>query len=152
MSVDTQQKVSSTSSSTFPSSSHTSFPDNVPTAPLVTISLPRLLSSDHEEQSKLYEASKGLGFFYLDMRGSKVGEAIRSDANTLFGVAEDFFNLPLEDKKQFDFAAQGSYYGYKGMGAEVIDGKGTKDRNEIYNVHSNGFRKSSPSYANHMPP
>jgi isopenicillin N synthase-like dioxygenase len=110
------------------------FPDNVPVAPLVTISLSKLLQGDENEHAELFQAAKSLGFFYLDMRGCPEGETLLQQANAMFDLAQDFFALPEEEKKKYDFAAQGKYFGYKGLGKEVIDGKGTKDRNEIYNV------------------
>lgn len=111
-----------------------SFPDNVPTAPLVTIRLKNLIDQDVHEKGRLFEASKSLGFFYLDMRGCEEGEALLDGSNTMFDLIEKFYNLPVEEKLKYDFAAEGSYFGYKGLGAEVIDGKGTRDKNEIYNV------------------
>jgi isopenicillin N synthase-like dioxygenase len=111
-----------------------SFPDDVPTAPLVTISLRKLLSHDGAENERLFEASKSLGFFYLNMTGCEEGEALLNGSSTMFDLMEELYELPLEEKLKYDFAAAGSYFGYKGMGAEVIDGKGTKDKNEIYNV------------------
>lgn len=61
------------------------------------------------------------------------------DADTMFNVIQGFFELPTNVKKQFDFADQGKYFGHKSVHAEVIDGKGTKDRNEIYNVRNRPF-------------
>jgi isopenicillin N synthase-like dioxygenase len=61
------------------------------------------------------------------MRGCADGESLLQDADTMFGLMQDFFELPAEEKKKFDFTESGGYFGYKGMGAEVIDGKGTKD-------------------------
>ena len=110
------------------------FPEDVNCAPLVTLRLLRLLDGDTAEHSRLYEASKNFGFFYLDLRGCEEGLGLLDSANALFDVSRDFFDLPLEQKQQFDFAEQAKYYGYKGIGAEVIDGKGTLDRNEIYNI------------------
>lgn len=111
-----------------------SFPDDVSTAPLVTIRLKELLSQNGVENERLFEASKSLGFFYLDMTGCEEGEALLDGSSTMFDLMEKLYALPLEEKLKYDFAAAGSYFGYKGMGAEVIDGKGTKDKNEIYNV------------------
>ncbi|KAF2877080.1 hypothetical protein BDV95DRAFT_625136 [Massariosphaeria phaeospora] len=111
-----------------------SFPDDVPTAPLVTLSLNKLVAEDAEEKARFFEASKSLGFFYLDMRGCAEGEELLDGANDMFDLMEEFYGLPVEEKLKYDFAAQGSYFGYKGIGAEVIDGKGTKDKNEIYNI------------------
>jgi isopenicillin N synthase-like dioxygenase len=111
-----------------------SFPTDVPTAPLVTISLKNLVSDDGQEKKRLFEASKSLGFFYLDLRECADGEALLGGSDEIFDLNERFYSLPIEEKNKYDFAAQGLYFGYKGMGAEVIDGKGTKDKNEIYNV------------------
>lgn len=111
-----------------------SFPDDVPTAPLVTISLEKLVLDDSTEKQRLFGASKELGFFYLDLRGCQEGEALLGQSDKMFDLMEEFYSLPLEEKLKYDFAAAGSYFGYKGMGAEVIDGKGTRDSNEIYNV------------------
>lgn len=114
----------------------TSFPDDVPTAPLVTISLAKLISNHVQESQRLFEASKSLGFFYLDLRECNDGEALLTGSNDMFNLNERFYKLPLEEKIKYDFAAEGKYFGYKGMGAEVMDGKGTRDKNEIYNVGS----------------
>lgn len=112
----------------------TSFPDDVPTAPLVTISLAKLIAGDEREDERLFEASRSLGFFYLNMQGCSEGESLLKGSNDMFDLNESFYSLPLQERAKYDFAAEGMYFGYKGMGAEVIDGKGTKDKNEIYNV------------------
>ncbi|KAK5457990.1 hypothetical protein LTS15_004069 [Exophiala xenobiotica] len=110
------------------------FPDNVPTAPLTTLHLHKLIANDSAEVQRLYDASRSLGFFYLDMRGSPEGERLLTSADRLFELERDMFALPLQEKNKYNFAKEGKYYGYKAMGAEVIDGKGTLDRNEIYNI------------------
>jgi len=110
------------------------FPTNVPTAPLVTISLRKLENYDQDEHARLFEAAKAIGFFYLDMRSSPTGESLLHQADNMFTLMDDFFDLPLGEKQKYDFAAQKKYYGYKGLGKEVVDGKGTRDRNEIYNI------------------
>ncbi|KAK5003814.1 hypothetical protein LTR28_009705, partial [Elasticomyces elasticus] len=46
------------------------FPDDVPVAPLLRISLRELVRGDAEEQERLWSACKELGFFYLDLRGA----------------------------------------------------------------------------------
>lgn len=153
------------------------FPSDVPVAPLLRISLQKLLVGDQEEVDRLWDASCHLGFFYLDMRGGRSrdpqglqspereelteniwasespepakpnssvkkqeeeanvdGDQLLKDADALFNIGEKVFELPVEEKLQYDFADQGSYYGYKGLGAGVIDSQGTKDSNEFYNV------------------
>lgn len=124
---------SSTTTTTIPP-----FPDNIPVAPLVTISLRRLLESpaniNNAEHQKLFDASKNLGFFYLDMRDTPVGEALLTEADTLFDLAMEFFNLPLEEKRKYDFAVKKIYFGYKGEGKEVINKTGDLNRDQQYNV------------------
>lgn len=110
------------------------FPDNVPTAPLLRLSLKSLLESDETESKRFFDACKDIGFFYLDMRGTEVGGSLLNDADQLFGLGKQFFELPVEEKMKYDFSAQKSYYGYKGFGANVVDTDGTTDRNEFYNV------------------
>nr|OQO23850.1 hypothetical protein B0A51_08249 [Rachicladosporium sp. CCFEE 5018] len=128
------------------------FPSDIPTAPLLRISLAKLLSNNSTEITNLWNASRDLGFFYLDLRSppssstakrdsahepsehSIDGPALLSSAEKLFGLGEKLFKLPTEEKQRYDFKDQGSYFGYKGIGAGVVDAQGTKDRNEFYNV------------------
>lgn len=136
------------------------FPTDVPTAPLLRLSLQKLLNNDTHEIRRLYDTCCDVGFFYLDLRnaaspellqqtnGNKAndhstnesaspsinGNSLIQDAEGLFEVAQEFYRLPVEEKARYDFKAQGSYYGYKGYGSGIIDKTGTKDRNEFYNV------------------
>lgn len=129
------------------------FPDDVPTAPLFRLSLKRLLDHDSEEEDKLWQACRNLGFFYLDLRdglpskrdsfqsasnedgdGELNGDGLLKDAEALFRLGEKVFELSDEEKQKYDFKDQGSYFGYKGLGSGVIDAKGTRDRNEFYNT------------------
>lgn len=117
------------------------FPTDVPTAPLLRISLQKLLSNDPEEVSKVWKASRELGFFYLDLRDavspahpSINGPSLLRDIDALFSLGADIFALPPAEKQKYDLAPRGSYFGYKGLGAGVLDKTGTRDRNEFYNV------------------
>ncbi|KAK4697940.1 hypothetical protein P7C71_g212, partial [Lecanoromycetidae sp. Uapishka_2] len=110
------------------------FPDGVPFVPLLRISLLKLLTDDEKESKRLYAACKDLGFFYLDLEGSSKGQSILEDANKLFSVGEQLFDLELEEKQSYEFSGQKSYYGYKGYGTSIIDKTGILDRNEFYNV------------------
>lgn len=92
-------------------STNPSFPDDVPTAPLLRLSLQKLLENNDEESQCLFTACKNMGFFYLDLRGTAEGESILRDANKLFDVGEKLFDLELEEKQTYDFSAQKSYYG-----------------------------------------
>lgn len=88
------------------------FPNDVPTAPLLRLSLDKLLNNDTEESTRFYQVCKDLGFFYLDLRDTSIGESILKDADRLFDVGEQLFSLDLEEKEKYDFSAQHSYYGY----------------------------------------
>lgn len=135
------------------------FPNTVPTAPLLRISLEKLLAGDGEEEERVWDASCKLGFFYLDLRSSNTqtnghvnghsrsqggdsedkitalsGDELLNDADKLFKVGGEVLGLSMEEKQKYDFKDQGSYFGYKGLGAGVVDKEGNKDRNEFYNV------------------
>lgn len=122
------------------------FPSDVPTAPLLRIELVKLLSGDEEEIDRLWNACRDLGFFYLYLRQSDSestddkaainGDQLLLDADELFKVGKQFYDLPVAEKVKYDFKAKGSYFGYKGYGDGVIDVKGTTDRNEFYNVRT----------------
>jgi isopenicillin N synthase-like dioxygenase len=110
------------------------FPDDVSTAPLLRLSSEKLLAGDPTEHERLFQASTDIGFFYLDLSDSEQGSSLLGDADNLFQVGERLFELSLEEKQQYDFSAQNSYFGYKAQGAAVIDKQGNLDRNEFYNV------------------
>lgn len=59
------------------------FPDTVPTAPLLKISLSKLLAHDAEEEERLWNACCDLGFFYLDLRSNN--ESSNGHTNGLNG-------------------------------------------------------------------
>lgn len=117
------------------------FPTDVPTAPLLRLSLAKLLARDTEEVERCVRACEDIGFFYLDLRGA--GDDILRDADELFKVNADLFDLPLEEKTKYDFMHKNSYFGYKGMGANVTDRKGNLDRNEFYNVSGPALQGAS---------
>lgn len=110
------------------------FPDDVPTAPLLRLSLKALLAGNETEIERLSKACEDIGFFYLDMRDAGTLTQILEDADKLFEIGAGLFELPLEEKKKYDFSSQKSYFGYKAQGAAVVDRQGNLDRNEFYNV------------------
>ncbi|KAL6718870.1 hypothetical protein ACLMJK_003104 [Lecanora helva] len=120
------------------------FPDNVPTAPLLRLSLEKLLENDEEESIRFFTACKDIGFFYLDLQGTQEGQSLLQDADALFDVGSKLFDLPLEEKQSYDFSAQNSYFGYKGYGTSYIDKTGTLDRNEFYNVSKDTLLSLTP--------
>lgn len=110
------------------------FPNHVTTAPLLRISLKKLLDQNPAELSKLYDASVDIGFFYLDLRDAEQGQHLLDDADALFQVGERLFDLSLEEKQGYDFSSQKSYFGYKSQGVSPVDLDGNLDRAEFYNV------------------
>src|SRR4051812_42512288 len=84
------------------------FPDNLPTAPLLRISLSKLLLHDADEEEKCWKACCELGFFYLDIQSLSQdhenrhlaidGQALLDDASQLFEVMKGFFDLDVEEK------------------------------------------------------
>ena len=78
------------------------------TVPLLRLSLRKLQDFDAEESKRLFETSKDLGFFYLDLEGAIDGQDLLDDVGTLFGLGEKVFQ---DDLSQFDFSGQGSYFG-----------------------------------------
>ncbi len=110
------------------------FPTDVPTVPLLRISLSKLIAGDEAESTRLFSASKTLGFFYLDLRTDNNGERILAEVDELFQVGEQLFDLGREELAKYDYSKQGSYFGYKGYGTAYVDEKGNLDRNEFYNV------------------
>lgn len=113
------------------------FPSDVPTVPLLRISLDKLVNHDAEEIERLWKACCEIGFFYLDLRqdaAARSGSVTLEHDDELFTLGEQFFALPVEEKQKYDFSDQSSYFGYKGYGKGVMDEHGTKDRNEFYNI------------------
>jgi isopenicillin N synthase-like dioxygenase len=110
------------------------FPTTIPTAPLLRLSLSALRAHDVAESARLFSASKALGFFYLDLRNDPQGSQILSEADELFKVGEELFELGREELSKYDYSEEGSYFGYKGFGRAFADEKGSLDRNEFYNV------------------
>ncbi|EER38322.1 oxidoreductase [Histoplasma capsulatum H143] len=106
------------------------FPDDVLCTPLLRLSMEKLIAHDETEVQRFYTACKDLGFFYLDLRGHEILE----DANQLFTTGEQLFELDLDEKRRYDFSKEHLYFGYKEIGAAVVDPQGNSDRNEFYNV------------------
>lgn len=88
------------------------FPDDVPTAPIPTISLADLHSGNTVAAKCLLRACENLGFFLLDLRGDKLGEAVVNEVDSLFGVAKDIMNLPDEVKAKYPHDVPKSFLGY----------------------------------------
>jgi len=109
------------------------FAEGLTTAPLVSISLAKLESEDAAESSAFYKASKELGFFYMDMEGSSLGETIVAQAEQLHVVQKQFHKLPEEVKEEFLREKIDPFFGYRILGEREQE-DGTMGRNENYNM------------------
>jgi isopenicillin N synthase-like dioxygenase len=109
------------------------FAEGLTTAPLVSISLAKLESEDEAESSAFYRASKELGFFYMDMEGSSLGEKIVAQAEQLHVVQKQFHKLPDEVKEEYLREKIDPFFGYRILGEREQE-DGTMGRNENYNV------------------
>jgi isopenicillin N synthase-like dioxygenase len=79
------------------------FPENLLEVPLRVISYAKLAAAAPEEEQELLLASKELGFFYLDLcNSSEKEDTLLSDVQSLFDIAPQFFNVPLEEKEKYD--------------------------------------------------
>ncbi|KAI1413511.1 Clavaminate synthase-like protein [Hypoxylon sp. FL1857] len=110
------------------------FPKDVPTHPLLQISLKKLLDNNAEEEKRVIDACEDNGFFYLDVRDAGSYSSILSDIDKLLMIGEEFFSLNLEEKMKYNLSSTTPYFGYKRPGSSVIDRTGKRDRNESYNV------------------
>ncbi|GKZ24016.1 hypothetical protein AbraIFM66951_010514 [Aspergillus brasiliensis] len=124
------------------------FPSNIPTAPLLRLSLSKLQARDTTETHNLLQACKDIGFFYLDLQDTNEGTNLLHNADKLFPIGERLFDLPLDEKKKYDLGNQNSYYGYKAQGAMVADRQGNLDGNEFYNVSKDDILNITPSLPN----
>jgi isopenicillin N synthase-like dioxygenase len=94
--------------SEFTPESYPPFPvhDDFPTIDLETISLQKLQNSDPAEHSRMFEACKDWGFFYLELPGAPHGEVIARDADNVARVAEQIFALPVEEKLKYSLTGK----------------------------------------------
>ncbi|TFK83382.1 Clavaminate synthase-like protein [Polyporus arcularius HHB13444] len=104
------------------------FPADVPTHPLLVIDYALLKAGDQEELDKFWKAATELGFWYLKNHG------IDDEVNAMFDLGAQTFALPTEEKMPHHYKADGSSFGYKSVGTNVIDEKGTRDTTEAMDV------------------
>lgn len=117
--------------SEFQPEQYPAFPSGLPTIPIPALSL-RKLEKDENERTKLFEACKDRGFFYLSFEDTEA-EKLVEFSEKLAVLGENIFKLPLEEKINYRWK-DGSIMGYKGTGEAIVDTKNTPDRSEIFNV------------------
>lgn len=77
------------------------FPEDVPVAKMVKISLEKLANGDIQEAENVLAASTSLGFFLLDLHGNTTGEELMRDIDATFEVVKETMSMTLEEKMQF---------------------------------------------------
>lgn len=104
------------------------------TAPLVSVSFAKLEAGDKEASDAFFKACKELGFFYLDMLGSELGETIVAEAEKLNTLQKEFFKLPNEVKDKYGRPHLHPFYAYRYSELDENDENGVPLRSENYNV------------------
>lgn len=104
------------------------------TAPLVSVSFAKLEAGDKEASDAFFKACKELGFFYLDMLGSELGETIVAEAEKLNTLQKEFFKLPNEVKDKYGRPHLHPFYAYRYSELDEKDENGVPLRSENYNV------------------
>lgn len=69
------------------------FPCDVPCVPLPKISFEGLQNQSEEESRLLFQACQEWGFFSLDLRSSKQGIELLDNAECMFDLTKETFNL-----------------------------------------------------------
>ncbi|KAH8807355.1 hypothetical protein F5884DRAFT_674824 [Xylogone sp. PMI_703] len=110
------------------------FAADVKTAPLVSISFDKLESGDKETSDAFFKACKELGFFYLDLFGSELGEKIIAEAEQLNNLQNEFFKMPTEVKDKYGRPHLHPFYAYRYTALDVKDENGVPLRAEGYNL------------------
>lgn len=105
-------------------------------------------TNEHDESTSQNEhsnTSNGNGVNHTTTADKELidGQRYADIAYSLFPISDEFFSLPLEEKKRYDFKDQGSYFGYKGAGAGIVNAAGQKDRNEFYNISKDDYMELS---------
>ena len=111
------------------------FPEDIKTAPLVSISLAKLELGDEHESKAFFEASKGLGFFYMNLEGSSLGERIVDQAERLHALQQKFFQRPKEEREEYAREKIDPFFGYRQVQLKLSNEDGSPKMNETYNVH-----------------
>ncbi|KAK6392573.1 hypothetical protein LTR65_003704 [Meristemomyces frigidus] len=116
------------------------FAEGIKTAPLVSVSLAKLESGDKEASDAFFRACRELGFFYLDMLGSELGEKIVSEAEQLNAFQKEFFKMPYEVKDKYGRPHLDPFYAYRYNDLDVKDENGVTVRAESYNLRKDDIR------------
>jgi hypothetical protein len=88
------------------------FPDDIPIAPISSISLSDLRRGDKATARRLLEACQDLGFFLLDLRDDALGDKLVTEIDQLMGrIGVDIMGLPEDVKKKYHVDVPRSFEG-----------------------------------------
>lgn len=104
------------------------FPDDVKTHPLLVIDYQLLQERDEPEINRLWTAATELGFWYLK------NHDLNEPVDEMFATGEETLLLPLDVKLQYEQGDSGASFGYKALGATVVDAQGNLDSIEFLNI------------------
>ena len=92
-------------------SKETPFPSGLKTANLETISLGELERGATAENTRLLNACKHYGFFYLNLKNTETGAELLDVVAKLFPISQQVFELSQAEKQQYDLKDKGSFFG-----------------------------------------
>ncbi|KAH8112400.1 Clavaminate synthase-like protein [Phellopilus nigrolimitatus] len=97
------------------------FPDNVPTYPLLAVDFALIKSGTSKKSTSSGRLPQNWDFG-------------KHEVDEMFKMGEEFFDLPLDKKLEFDQGDGGDSYGYKAAGSTATDEYGSVDKVEYINV------------------
>ncbi|KAL6714194.1 hypothetical protein ACLMJK_008689 [Lecanora helva] len=109
------------------------FPQDVPSIPLATLSLVKLITGDASESTQLFEACRETGFFLLDLRRCEQGEDLLCHAQEMFEMNKEIHELDSEELAKHAFNPPSDLFGYKRIGEMKLE-DGSPDRIEFYSL------------------
>ncbi|KAL2822226.1 hypothetical protein BDW59DRAFT_163819 [Aspergillus cavernicola] len=114
------------------------FPDTLPVANLLKISLSSLISGDPASANAVLTACRTLGFFQLDLANTPIGEAMTHLVDSIFPVIHETMELPLHQKMEYTQDAPRSFIGYKALGV-MKTASGAPDNCEFWTIAEDGI-------------
>ncbi|KIV95240.1 hypothetical protein PV10_02916 [Exophiala mesophila] len=137
--------VASKSCPEFTPEAYPPLPSNLETVQLPIISIDDLATPfpDKDSTLRLFEACKSPGIFYLKppAKMSHERDNLVARATEWITKLEPAFHLPVEKKRKYNFIDSTRIFGYKEVGATVVDDVGTGDTSEFWNISKNELLK-----------
>jgi isopenicillin N synthase-like dioxygenase len=122
------------------------FPENVPIAPIASISLEKILSGDNDEGAAALEACRTHGFFYLKLTSNNIGQDLLSDSEDLLGLSHRAFDHPNSEKDPYELIKGVSLFGYKKPGTvKATDPNQRPDTTEFFNISKDHLHGVAPT-------